>query len=93
MKKVNINLIKKMEHLAEVTISSLKSGKMVRAKKCFALAEDVFKKGNAEIKNAISNVYLTSVSHYMELNRLALSQLLPAELHKEYIKQINTSGV
>lgn len=93
MKQVNTNLIKKMERFAEVTVNSLKLGKIVRAKRCFALAEDLFQKGNAEVKNAISNVYLSSVSHYMEINRYAMKQFLPVALHKEYVKQINTSGV
>ena len=93
MKKVNTNLITKMERFAEVTINSLKLGKMVRAKRCFALAEELFQKGNAEVKNAISNVYLYSVSHYLELNHLTTRQILPVGLYKEYVKQINTSGV
>ncbi|MEW5675476.1 hypothetical protein ABGT15_04115 [Flavobacterium enshiense] len=93
MKQVNTTLIKKMERFAEVTINSLKLGKMVRAKRCLELANDVFQKGNSEVKNAISNVYLYSVSHYLELNHFAMKQLLPIELHKEYVKQINTSGV
>lgn len=93
MKKVKTSLIKKMERFAEVTINSLKSGKIVRAKRCFALAEDLFLKGNTKVKNAISKVYLNSVSHYMELNHLAKQQFLPVELHKEYVKQINTSRV
>lgn len=93
MKKVNTNLITKMERFAEVTVNSLRLGKMVRAKRCFALAEDLFQKGNAEVKNAISNVYLYSVSHYLELNHFTMKQFLPVALHKEYVKQINTSGV
>ena len=93
MKKVNTNLLKKMERFAEVTISSLKLGKIVRAKRCFALAEDLFQKGNVEIKIAISKVYLNSVFHYLKLNHLDAKQFLPVELHKEYVKQINTSLV
>jgi len=93
MKKVNTSLIKKMERFAEVTINSLKLGKIVRAKRCFALAEDLFQKGNTEVKNAISNVYLNSVFNYMEINHLVIKHFLPVELHKEYVKQINTSGV
>ncbi|MBA9073887.1 hypothetical protein GGR22_002054 [Flavobacterium gossypii] len=93
MKNFNDSLIKKMERLAEITISSLQLGKMARTKRCLALAEELLVKGNVEMKNAITNVYLFSVSHYMEMNRLKISQLLPISLHKEYVKQINTSGV
>ncbi len=93
MKTFNDSLIKKMERLAEITISSLQLGKTNRAKRCLELAEDLLLKGNAEMKNAITNVYLYSVSHYMEINRIAIATLLPMSLHKEYVKQINTSGV
>lgn len=93
MKKDNTTLLKKIERFAEVTVSSLKLGKTVRAKRCFAIAEDVFQKGNAEVKQAIANVYLNTVSHYLEINHYVIKQFLPEGLHKEYIKQINTSGV
>ncbi len=93
MRNFNDSLIKKMERLAEITISSLQLGKMARTKRCLALAEELLIKGNNEMKNAITNVYLFSVSHYMEINRLETSRLLPITLHKEYVKQINASGV
>lgn len=93
MKKVKTTLIQKMERFAQITVSSLQSGKIVRAKRCLALAEQLFKNGNAEVKNAISNVYLSTVSCYLEINHHVIRQFLPAELHREYVKQINTSGV
>jgi len=93
MKKFNDTLVQKMERLANITISSLQLGKTARTKRCLNLAEELLNKGNAEMKNAITNVYLYSVSHYMELNHYAMAKLLPVSLHKEYVKQINTSGV
>lgn len=93
MKQVNISLIKRMERFADVTINSLRLGKTARTKRCLALAEELFKKGNEEMKNAVTNVYLYSVSHYLELNKYQISKLLPVGLHKEYVKQVNASGV
>lgn len=93
MKQSDKNLIKKVEHLASLTISSLQLGKTARTKRCLVIAEELLKKGNAEMRNAISNVYLHSVSHYLELNRYPVSKMLPVLLQKEYVKQINTSGV
>jgi hypothetical protein len=93
MKQVNTSLIKKMERFANVTISSLRLGKTARTKRCLELAEELFKKGNEEMKNAVTNVYLYSVSHYLELNKYSISKLLPVGLHREYVKQVNTSGV
>ncbi len=93
MKTFNDSLIKKMERLAEITISSLQLGKITRVKRCLQFAEELLTKGNSEMKNAITNVYLYSVSNYMEINRIAISKMLPNSLHKEYVKQINASGV
>lgn len=93
MKQFNDSLIKKMERFADITISSLKLGKMARAKRCLVLAEELFKKGNDEMRGAITNIYLYSLSHYLELNRYPVSKMLPVLLRKEYVKQINTSGV
>lgn len=93
MKNFNDSLIKKMERLAEITISSLQLGKITRVKRCLEIAEDLLLKGNSEMKNAITNVYVFSVSHYMEFNSIAISKFFPKTLYKEYVKQINTSGV
>ncbi|ESU28250.1 hypothetical protein FLJC2902T_15970 [Flavobacterium limnosediminis JC2902] len=93
MKQFNESLVRKMERLASITISSLQLGKKARTKRCLALADELLSKGNEEMKNAITNVYLYSVSHYLELNRYPISKMLPVTLRNEYVKQINTSGV
>lgn len=93
MKNFNDSLIKKMERLAEITISSLQLGKMARTKRCLELVEELLLKGNSEMKNAITNVYMYSVSHYMEINRITIATFFPESLYKEYVKQVNTSGV
>ena len=93
MKKFNDSLIKKMERLAAITINSLQLGKVARTKRCLELVEELLLRGNSEMKNAITNMYMYSVSHYMEINRIAISAFFPKSLYREYVKQVNTSGV
>ena len=84
---------KQAERFAEITKAAIVSGNIVRAKKCLALAERLFATGSYETKNAITNVYVFSVSTFMELRHCSISNLFPQSLKAEYIKQINTSGV
>ncbi|AWG26119.1 DUF7674 family protein [Flavobacterium kingsejongi] len=93
MKTFNDSLIRKMERLANITICSLRSGKLASAKRSLLLAEDLLQRGNLEMKNAITNIYLYTVSGYLELHHYPVSKLLPVTLHSEYVKQVNGSGV
>ena len=92
--KNQVNTIyRKAERFAEITKKAIISGNISRAKKCLAIAEQLFETGSSETKNAISNVYVFSVSSFMELRHCTVSNLFPKVLKAEYIKQINTFGV
>ena len=93
MKNQVTSIYKQAERFADITKKSIVSGNIVRAKKCLALAERLFINGSIETKNAISNVYVFSVSSFMEVRHCNISHLFPQTLKAEYIKQINTSGV
>jgi hypothetical protein len=92
--KNQVNTIyKQAERFAEITKTAIITGNISRAKKCLALAEQLLITGSNETKIAISNVYLFSVSSFMELRHCSISNLFPKSLKAEYIKQINASGV
>ena len=93
MKNQNTSIYKKAERFAEITKAAIISGNIVRAKRCLSLAEKLFITGSYETKNAISNVYVFSVSTFMELRHCSISNFFPQTLKTEYLKQINTSGV
>jgi hypothetical protein len=93
MKNQVSTIYKQAERFAEITKTAIITGNISRAKKCLALAERLFISGSNETKNAISNVYIFSVSSFMELRHCNISNLFPQTLKAEYIKQINTSGV
>lgn len=83
----------KTERFAEITKSAIISGNLERAKKCMSVAERLFTTGNYETKNAISNVYIFSVSTFMEFRNFSISAVFPKQLKDEYLKQINATGV
>lgn len=93
MKNQVTTVYTKAERFAEITKSAIISGNIIRARKCLAFAEQLFLTGSYETKNAISNVYVFSVSTFMELRHCNISNLFPQSLKAEYVKQINTSGV
>ncbi len=93
MKNQVTTIYKQTERFAEITKRAINAGNINRAKKCLALAERLLTTGSNETRIAISNVYLFSVSSFMEMRHCNISNLFPKSLKAEYIKQINTSGV
>jgi hypothetical protein len=99
----NINTLKMRNHVktvsakavqfAEVTKNLIKTGHIARAKKCLDIAELLFTTGSKETKNAIGNIYVNSVSTFMEIRHCTVSGLFPPMLKKEYIAQVNSLGV
>lgn len=83
----------KAAQFAEITKNFIKSGHILRAKRCLDMAELLFTTGSNETKNAIGNVYVNSVSTFMEIHNCTVSKLFPPTLKREYIAQINASGV
>jgi len=93
MKNQATTIYRQAERFAGITKNAIISGNISRAKKSLALAERLFLTGSSETRNAISNVYVFSVSTFMELRHCSIANLFPKTLRAEYLKQINTSGV
>jgi hypothetical protein len=92
--KNKINTIyKQAERFAEITNKAIISGNISRAKKLLTVAENLLETGSNETKNVISNVYVYSVSSFMQLRHCSISNLFPKALRAEYIKQINATSV
>lgn len=87
------NIYLQAQRFAEITKDLIKSGNISRAKRCLQKAEDLFKSGSNEIRNAITNVYLFSVSSFIEIHHYNIRNLFPKTLQSEYLKQINASGL
>lgn len=93
MKNQATTLYKQAERFAEITKTAIITGNISRAKKCLALAERLFSTGSNETKIAISNVYIYSVTTFMEYRNCSIANLFPISLKTEYLKQINATSV
>ena len=93
MKNQAQTIHKQAERFAEITKKFIVSGNISRAKKCLALAERLFATGRNETNCAFSNVYVFSVSLFMDLRHCSISNLFPQTLRTEYLKQINATSV
>ena len=93
MKNQVTTIYKQMDRFASVTKKMIINGNITRAKKCFRVAEMLLETGNAEVKNAVSNVFVYSVSCFMELHKCSIHNLFPTSLKAEYLKQVNASGI
>jgi hypothetical protein len=82
-----------MQKLADITKVFIISGNIQRVKKCLDIATRLYSNGNNEVKNAIANVYVFSVSTFMEIHHYNIRKLFPKPLQSEYLKQVNASGI
>ncbi len=81
------------QRFADITKKCLMTGNVRRAKHCMQVAENMFTNGSKEIQNAISNVYVYSLSSFMELRHCSIRAFFSQKLQNEYYKQVNTSGL
>ena len=93
MKNKVISIYKQTERFSAITQKLLVQGNIPRVKKCLAYAERLFKNGNNETRSVISNIYVHSLSTFMERRGCRIANLFPRLLTNEYRKQINASGV
>lgn len=87
------NIYQQAQRFADVTKSFILSGNIHRAKRCIQVAEKLFTKGNKEVQNVIFNVFIYSVTSFMETHHCNIKSLFSKNLQREYYKQVNTIGV
>jgi hypothetical protein len=83
-----------VRHMMKYTKSQVIKHNLNAAKKCMALAEQLYHKGNNAIKNAIENVYVYSFSHaffHDEKERKEIMDIVPPSLYKLYREQVINS--
>ena len=83
------SIYNRMQRMAELTVTMILAGKIARAGKCLDAAERLFLSGSYQTRIAVTNVFLYDLSSILELHHFNVQTLLPQNLQKEYIKQIN----
>ena len=91
--KARVSIYQRMERFAWLTMQALQEGNAMGVKRCLGVAERLLVGGSLEVRNAVANGYLYTVSTFMEARRMALNGVLPPSLLREYERQINAHGV
>jgi hypothetical protein len=92
-----LNIFKSIQCLANYTRAKLLQHDLKAVKQCFAVADEVYVKGNAMVKNAIENVFVFSFSSLMNLcdndERKQVQAIMPLDLHTAYVQQVLKQGI
>jgi len=85
-----------MHQLADITKKCIVIRNFQRVEKCLGIADRFMRTGNANVKNAVANVFVYSLTLRLETmkreDRERVFYLFPTSLKKEYVHQINTTG-
>jgi hypothetical protein len=83
-----------VKQMLRYTTAQVLTHNISAAKQCLCLAEKLYKKGNAVVKNAIENVFVYSFSHaffHDSRKRKEVMDIVPASLYELYKKQVINS--
>ncbi|NIJ55174.1 DUF7674 family protein [Dyadobacter arcticus] len=85
-KRLKLGIYDQMQKFADLTLRLVLTGKMERAKKCFAVAERLFLTGTVQMRNAITVVYVYHLAAVLETHHYDVKSMLPQALGKEYLR-------
>lgn len=84
---------KSVKCLTDFTLKNAHKHNIKMLQRCFAVAEKLYTKGNVIIKNAISNVFVRSLSMLFadcgsRLEKAKIQSVMPCYLYSAYVQQI-----
>lgn len=88
------SLYKTISSFASYTKELIRQGNLPLVKDCFATAEYLLEEGTSNVKSAIENLYVFSVTSFLDLTgsiSKQVKELLPARIQSEYKKQVGYS--
>jgi len=84
-----------MNQFADFTGDEVRHHHFSAARKCFMIAERLFRHGDAQVKQLIENIFVFSFSTFMpqdEQERRVVRSIIPADLYRVYLRQVMQSG-
>jgi hypothetical protein len=91
-----VNVYQAVHVFLDYTFKKIKDHNYAVVKKCFALAEKLYSKGNNVVKCAVANVFVFSFSsipvHNTEEKRIVMG-LIPGSLYSVYMHQVLHTGI
>lgn len=87
-----LNVLKSIQCLVIYTKEKLIQHDMVAVKKCLAVAEYIYSRGNTQVKNAVENIFVYSVPTLLNIGseeeRKQLQSYMPLHLYTAYVQQV-----
>jgi hypothetical protein len=93
--RTTMNIYKSVQCFSDFTRHAVQDHNFNLAKKCFALAEKLYRQGDAIVKNAIENTFVFSFTSFMPndgIERLIVQSIIPTPLYAVYMKQVMGSS-
>ena len=87
---------KSIQAYANVTLVLCEQENFKKLDRYLKVALKLFKEGNENVRNGIVNVFLYTVSHFLDTHRehkRCMHAYMPAELQMEYSRQHYASGI
>jgi hypothetical protein len=84
-----------MNYFSDYTRQMVKANEMSIARKCFQLADKLFRQGDRIVRALTENVFVYSFSSMLcedDEKRKSIRELIPASLYSVYINQVTKSG-
>ena len=92
-----LNVFKSLQCFANFTRNKVVEHDFTVVKKCFSTIDNIYRKGDTAVKDAIENVYVFSLSFIMQgcnrEERRHLHSIMPMTLYTSYVNQVLKSGV
>jgi hypothetical protein len=85
-----------MNYFSDYTKAAIEQQELGTARRCFALADRLFRNGDRMVRSLIENVFVFSFSSMLNCEqeeRTHIRTLIPVTLYALYMKQVNRAGV
>lgn len=93
--KLSLEVYAFMNYFSDYTRQVVEENNFSMARKCFALAERLFRHGDRMVRMLVENIFVFSFSSFLPGNnaeRKVIMSMIPADLYSLYIKQVMQSG-
>ncbi len=93
--KASLEIYVAMNSFTDYTRHAVEDHNMNLAKRCFTVAEKLYREGDSLVRMLIENCFVYSFSLFMPKDRhemLIVESMIPASLYNVYVKQVSATG-
>ncbi|MBO9634734.1 MAG: hypothetical protein J7578_16590 [Chitinophagaceae bacterium] len=93
--RASLEIYVAMSSFTDYTRNAVDNHDMNLAKRCFSLAEKLYREGDSLVRMLIENCFVYSFSLFMPKDRHELrmvESMIPASLYNVYVEQVSASG-